>query len=109
VRVSATAADAAAGHASLCSDAWPDKFAAHPAQVRGDEITPSSESVRKGLAWFAAHQQATAYAAGGRRQARWDHRLAGWRSCRRGPVWRGQYKQRPEMPDFVLASCQESD
>ena len=42
---------------SLAADK-PDKLAARPAQVRGDEITPKQqESVRKGLAWLAAHQQ----------------------------------------------------
>jgi hypothetical protein len=42
-------------------------LAAQPNQVRGDEITPAQqESVRKGLAWLAAHQQKDgAFGAGG--------------------------------------------
>src|SRR5437879_1897511 len=33
-------------------------LAAQPNQVRGDEINPAQqESVRRGLAWLAAHQQ----------------------------------------------------
>src|SRR5207237_3039850 len=45
----------------------PDKLAQQPNQVRGDEITPKQqESVRKGLAWLAAHQQRDgAFGAGG--------------------------------------------
>src|SRR3954447_25509759 len=44
-----------------------DKLAQQPNQVRGDEITPKQqESVRKGLAWLAAHQQRDgAFGAGG--------------------------------------------
>ena len=101
----------------LAADAKPAAAAAglakNPNQVRGDEITPQQqESVRKGLAWLAAHQQRDgSFGAGGQSGKHAGiTALAGIAFMQGGNLPnRGQYGQNVQKClDFVLASCQES-
>jgi hypothetical protein len=88
-------------------------LAAQPNQVRGDEITPAQqESVRKGLAWLAAHQlkDGAFGAGGGSTKHAGITALAGLAFMEAGNLpSRGEYGENVQKClDFVLASCQES-
>src|SRR4051812_6275170 len=97
---------------ALAADA-PDKIAARPNQVRGDEITPQQQdAVRRGLRWLADHQSRDgSYGAGGgsgRNTA--VTALAGLAFMQAGNLpGRGQYADNVQRClDSTLASCQES-
>src|SRR4051794_7140033 len=88
-------------------------LAAQPNQVRGDEINAAQqESVRKGLAWLAAHQQKDGAfgAGGGSTKHAGITALAGIAFMQAGNLpGRGQYGENVQKClDFILANCQES-
>jgi hypothetical protein len=97
---------------ALAADA-PDKIAARPNQVRGDEITPQQQdAVRRGLRWLADHQSRDGSfgAGGGSGRNTAVTALAGLAFMQAGNLpGRGQYADNVQRClDFTLSSCQES-
>src|SRR6186713_1981191 len=102
----------------LCTTAFGAEKPKKPAgiaerpSVRGDEITPAQqESVRKGLAWLAAHQgRDGSYTVGGNAKHAGVTALGGLAFMQAGNLpGRGQYGENVNRClQFILASCSES-
>ena len=90
----------------------PDKIAAVPNQVRGDEITPAQQhAVEKGLAWLADHQAADgSFGVGQQGAGAAITALAGLAFMEAGNLpGRGKYAENvSRCQSFILDSCQES-